>query len=109
MDARRTISLRQEHDGNDHRYLDAALNAAGDLVLVGHDLGPGTAMVSSDGEYEWSRTVRREHLEALLGALGAAAGANVLDVLARDWTGPASHDLETLLRNGAVPSEVHVV
>ena len=54
-------------------------------------------------------TVRREHLQALLGALGAEPGSNVLDVLARAWTGPASHDLEALLRSEAVPSDVQVI
>jgi len=109
MEDKRSVSLRAEHDGEDHRYLDAYVDDAGDLVLAGQDLGPATKLVSDNGEYEWFRTIRSEHVPALVFALGGDAGADVLGVLAAAWTGPASYDLEALLRDGAVPSDVHVV
>jgi hypothetical protein len=58
----RTVLLRAEQDGRNQRFLRASLNAEGALVIEGQDLGPKTALVSSDGEYEWSRTILREHI-----------------------------------------------
>ncbi len=52
------ISLRADEKGPTWRYLTASLNAEGSLVLAGQDLGPGTAIVSSDGEYEYWITVK---------------------------------------------------
>lgn len=108
-DRGRSVKLREEHQGDDDRYLDAYIDGAGDLVLAGQDLGLATELVSPDGEYEWFRIVRRPHRPALVVLLGGQAGADVLDVLADGWTGSASYELEALLRDGAVPSEVHVV
>jgi hypothetical protein len=54
----RQVVLRDERSGRDSRHLAAYLNA-GDPVLEGQDLGPGTAPVSSDGEYEWVQTSGR--------------------------------------------------
>ena len=103
MDGRRTVQLREEHDGADSRYLTARLEANGDLRLSGQDLGPGTAMVSSDGEYEWEQVVPAEHIPTLLAALDAPAGAAILDELSARWSGPASYDLERRIRDSGIP------
>lgn len=90
----RTVSLRAEHDGRNHRYLIATLNSEGALVIEGHDLGPKTELVSSDGEYEWSRTILREHIPQLLILLDEPGDADILSILERYWTGPKSYELD---------------
>src|SRR5215210_7404301 len=98
--ASRTVVLRDEHHGNDHRHLSAYLDDEGALHVDGHDLGPGTEMVSSDGEYEWFETIAAADVPRLTVRLGAAPGE---DVVERDWTGRRSYDLEALLREGDIP------
>ena len=51
--------------------------------------GLGTAPVSDDGEYEWFETIAAAHLPRLVTLLGGADGENVLDLLARKYTGVA--------------------
>lgn len=99
----RKIVLRAEHNGADHRYLEAYVDQHG-LHIDGQDLGPGTAIVSDDGEYEWFSTIAPEHLPRLVALLGGTPGEHVLDILERAWTAPSrSYDLERLLRNSAIP------
>ena len=100
----RQVVLRDERNGRDSRHLSAHLNEAGDLVIAGQDLGPGTAPVSGDGEYEWSETVRAEHLADLIALLGGAPGVDVLDLL-EGYAGARSFELERLLSGGEVPVE----
>jgi hypothetical protein len=64
--------------------------------------------VSNDGEYEWFRTIRAPDLPGLLEVLGGPAGADVLSFLASRYSGSGSYELESLLRKGDVPSELHV-
>ena len=104
----RTISLRAEHDGQDHRYLSATLNTEGALVIEGQDSGPKTASVSSDGEYEWSRTILREHIPKLLTLLDAPADADILGILEQHWTGPMSYELESRIGDSDIPSALWV-
>ena len=84
------------------RYLRARITETGDLELEGHDLGPGTAMVSPDGEYEWWR------LPALRQLLSIPEGEDLLDALAASWSGPRSCDLDAALRDAAIPTELSV-
>ena len=51
------VVLRDERDGRDVRHLEAHLDDEGNLVFEGHDLGPGTAPVHDDGDYEWFETI----------------------------------------------------
>lgn len=104
----RTVSLRAEHDGQDHRYLSATLNTEGALVIEGQDLGPKTASVSSDGEYEWSCTILREHIPKLLILLDEPADADILSTLERHWTGPKSYELESRIRDSDIPSALWI-
>jgi hypothetical protein len=104
----RTVSLRAEHDGPNHRHLSATLNTEGALVIEGHDLGPKTEFVSSDGEYEWSRTILREHLPQLLILLDEPADADILSILEHYWTGPKSYELEDRIRASDIPSALWV-
>lgn len=99
------IALRADETGPTWRFLHASLNDEGDLVLAGHDLGPGTAIVSSDGEYEYWITVKAEHFPRLLALLEASPDADVLQVLAEHWTGERSYELERLIRGSGIPQE----
>ena len=99
------IALRAEEKGPIWSYLDASLNAEGNLVLAGQDLGPGTAIVSPDGEYEFWITVKAGHFPQLLALLEANPDADVLQVLAEHWTGERSYELERLIRGSAIPQE----
>lgn len=101
--ARRTVTLREERQGRDVRWLGAYVDGAGALHVDGQDLGPGTAMVSSDGEYEWFMTVAAGDVDRLVALLGGQPGDDVLVLLERDWTGPRSYDFERLLRQSGIP------
>ncbi|SNR31230.1 hypothetical protein [Blastococcus mobilis] len=103
MDGRPRVLLRDEHDGENSRLLTACLEENGDLRLSGQDLGSGTRVISSDGEYEWETVVPTAHIPALLRALDAPADADILDELAARWTGPASYDLERRIRSTDIP------
>jgi hypothetical protein len=95
--------LRAEVDGDDSRFLDAFVDDDGVLHIDGQDLGPATAIVSSDGEYEWSRTIAAADVPRLVAELGGQPGEDVLDLLQRNWSGSRSYDLEKLLRETAIP------
>jgi hypothetical protein len=103
----RSFVLRDERDGEDWRFLRAYLRD-GDLVLEGQDLGPATATVSNDGEYEYFETVKAADLPQLLHVLGEPADADILEVLARSWRGSASYELEERLRHSGVPVQLFV-
>ena len=98
----RRVNLRAEHEGRNARYLDAYLDG-GDLHIDGQDLGPGTASISSDGEYEWFQVIPRAHVPRLKNLLGAKPDEDILDVLERDWTGKRAGDLERILRESDIP------
>jgi hypothetical protein len=100
---RRTVTLREERNGADVRWLGASVDGAGALQIDGHDLGPSTAMASSDGEYEWFMTVAARDVDRLVAVLGGQPGDDVLALLERAWTGARSHDLERLLRESGIP------
>jgi hypothetical protein len=78
--------------------LEAYLDSGGNLHLDAQDLGQGTETVSSDGEYEYFKTIAAADLRGLLDLLGATMGSDVLDVLGAKWTGTASYDLEERIR-----------
>lgn len=100
---RRTVTLRQERRGADVRWLGAFVDGSGALRVHGQDLGPGTAMVSSDGEYEWFMTVAAGDVHRLVALLGGQPGDDVLELLERDWTGSRSYDFERVLRESGIP------
>lgn len=103
----REVTLRDEVDGPNRRYLGASI-VDNQLRIAGQDLGPATSIVSDDGEYEWCRTVRRSDIPALAAVLGAEPNEDILDLLERVATGEGSYELERLLREGVVPNEVWV-
>jgi len=100
--SRREVTLRNEKRGADTRHLLAYLDDDGDLHIDGHDLGPATAAVSANGEYEWFRTISHEDLPHLRRLLGERPDSNLLDVLEQRWAGARSYDLEKLLRESGI-------
>jgi hypothetical protein len=96
---RRTVYLREERSGRDRRWLDAYIDAEGNLVISGHDLGPATAVMSDEHEYEWSHTFPTSSLPLLLSALGGTDGEDLLDLLASRYTGQNSYELEAVIRD----------
>ena len=107
-DPARKVMLRDEQDGPDRRYLWAYLTADGALHIDGQDLGPATAPVSADGEYEWFQTIRSSHLPRLVELLGGEPGTGVLDLLAERYTGTNAAELERVLRETGLPVELFV-
>jgi ADP-ribosylglycohydrolase len=101
----RRVCLRVEHNSEGSRYLDAYLDNEGALRLDGHDLGPGTALISSDGEYEYFKKIAATDIPALLELLKAPAGADILDVLEVNWSGSESYELERLVGESGIPVE----
>ena len=101
--APRKVVLRDERSGADRRSLWAHLDDRGNLHIDGQDLGPSTALASGDGEYEWSRIIRAEHLPRLIALLGGAPEDDLLALLEKQWSGGHSYDLETLVRRCDIP------
>lgn len=99
----RKVVLREERVGRDYRYLEAYLDEQGRLHIDGQDLGPGTAIVTSDGEYEWFETYAAQDVPRIVELLGGKPGENVLDLLERNWCGAACDELERLLRESDIP------
>lgn len=97
--------LREERSGQGERYLWAYIAPDGALHIDGQDLGPGTALVSADGEYEWFSTVRPVHLPRLVELLGGEAGTDLLDLLSERYTGAGAAELERILRESGIPVE----
>jgi hypothetical protein len=107
-DEQRKVTLRSERQGENSFSLRAYVDAEGNLHIDGQDLGPVTASASSDGEYEYFKTIAASWLPHLLNLLGAPADADVLDVLESTWTGEASWELERLLRESGIPVDVFI-
>lgn len=110
MTSDRVVTLRSEKRGADSRALWASLTEVGDLRIDGQDLGPATAPVSPDGEYEWIQVIRRSDIPDLLSLLGADPDdEDVLDILESSWSGERSYALERLLRESDVKVELFVL
>ena len=61
--SRSHVVLRDERNGRDIRHLKAYLDDEGNLHVEGHDIGPGTAIISDDGEYEWFEKIAAGQVE----------------------------------------------
>lgn len=77
----RTVTLREEREGEDTRFLCARLDAQGNLCIEGHDMGPTVARILGGSEYEWAISLDAAAVPAYVRALGGAAGEDVLALL----------------------------
>lgn len=102
----RKVTLRDEHEGKGSRHLCAYVDEAGNLHIDGQDLGPGTAPVSPDGEYEWFKTIAAVDVPRLVSLLGGTHGENILDLLERGFSGAGSYELEERLGKSDIPVEL---
>jgi hypothetical protein len=103
----RRVQLRYERDGPDSRFLWAYLDDQGNLHIDGQDLGPKTAPVGDDGEYEWFKTIRAEDVPKVVTLLGGSTGDDVLDLMEARYTGEASGELEKRLRESDIKVEFY--
>jgi hypothetical protein len=104
----RTVTLRDEKEGRNSRHLSAYLDNDGNLHIEGQDLGPATAIVSSDGEYEWHEVISARDVPRLLTILGADPSAGVLDDLEMHWSGVRAGELETRIRTSDIDVKLSV-
>lgn len=88
------------------RWLGAYVDEAGNLHIDGQDLGPGTAMVSADGEYEWFETIAAADVPRVIALLDGEPGTDVLDLLEQRWTGMQSYELERRLRESDIHRDI---
>jgi hypothetical protein len=103
----RTVILRDETYGPDHRHLSAYVDELG-LHIDGQDLGPATSTVSDDGEYEWFTTYAPADGPRVVALLDGQPGEDILDLLQRDWTQTLrSYELERRLHESGIPFERH--
>jgi hypothetical protein len=101
-DPQATISLLNERDGPNSWFIDASLDDQGNLI-AGQDLGPATATMSSDGEYEWSVTVPASSLSRAVVVLGGGTDEPILKLLARDYSGRAAYGIRRKLDEAGIP------
>lgn len=104
-DPQKQVVLRSESSPTDSRHLSAKLTDDGGLEIYGHDWGDSVEAFFGRREYEWSWTIKPEHVPLLVEALGGAPGEPVLEVLARECTRPGDTRLSQILsRDKSVPS-----
>jgi hypothetical protein len=102
------LRLGEERDGPDSRTLDAELQADGAVQFSGQDLGPLTAAVSDDGEYEyWFRVEAHDHARAVA-ALGGRPGEALMTVLQRAWSGPQAFRIRRTLDAAGIATHLSV-
>lgn len=108
-DAGVRVQLRAE-ERPDRSWLNlwASLDGDGNLRLDGQDLGPVTRSVSPDGEYEYVTIIAAADVPRFVELAGGTPGHDVLRLLADRWNGPASFELERMLRASDIPVKRHV-
>jgi hypothetical protein len=104
---KRKILLRSTRDASGSRNLWAKINAEGDLVIEGQDLGSGVSEFWGPGntEYEWDWTIRKESLPKLVAELGGGEDGDVLSLLAARFFGDAAAEIESFLKAHEIPFE----
>lgn len=99
------VVLQHARDDQGIRHLEASLTASADLIIQGQDLGPGVERFFGQGlrEYEYTITVRKADVPALLSALGAKD--DVLGALQRHFLNPKSGDPRSFLDEHGIPHD----
>ncbi len=91
----KTVVLRNTRDAQGTRYLEASINAEGDLVIEGQDIGPGVEEFFGVSEYEWAWTISARDCDELLDALGAKS--DLLSALGERFAGEHAADIQPFL------------
>lgn len=102
----RRVVLRDTRDGRGTQFEAAQMEDDGTLRVIGHDTGAGVSDVFGTAitSYEWVYVVPSGRVNALVQALGAEPGDDVLDALASYYQrhgGRISH----LLRSPEIAAE----
>ena len=90
------VVLVEERSGADSRTIWASLAENGDLVISGHDIGPGVERVFGSDEYEFAHTVPFDYVLPFLKILGATKVTDVLTAL-RHFGGPHYEEITDAL------------
>jgi hypothetical protein len=102
----RRVVLRDTRDDRGTQFEDAQIEDDGTLRVAGHDPGPGVSAVfgATITSYEWVYVIPSGRVGALVQALGAEQGDDVLDALATHYR---QHDgqISQLLRSPEIAAE----
>lgn len=101
-----TAVLRQTRNEDGTRYLAAKLQANGDIVIEGQDLGNGVERIFGEGirEYEWAWTIRAIDVPKLSEVLGSPP--NLLKAFKGRFSGDNAANLFTFLKDSGIPLDV---
>jgi hypothetical protein len=97
------VILRNERSNTDTRYLSAAINEQGDLVLEGQDIGQAVQAAFDYSEYEWVWTVKAEDVPLFETALGCQG--NLLPELEAKFSGDNAANLHQFMQTHQIPHE----
>lgn len=103
--ADRRIVLSETKDGNGVSARWVRLTNDGDLLIEGHDLGPGVQLFFGGNEYEFVRTVRAADMPALRRAFQLDEEDDLLAALLERYDGRGTSELEQFIQDAGVPSE----
>ena len=92
----KSIVLR--HSGG--RFLKASINAKGDLVIEGQDLGAEVEAFFGYSEYEWAWTISAKDCDRLLAALGGES--DLLSALGERFSGENAAGLQSFLESEGI-------
>ena len=95
----KSIVLRNSHS----RHLEASINAKGDLVIEGQDLGSEVEGIFGYSEYEWAWTISANDCDRLLAALGAKS--DLLAALGEKFSGKNAANLQSFLESEGIEFE----
>lgn len=104
----RTVILRQTKEDTGSRYLAASLNEQGDLVFEGQDLGADVEAYWGRGcfEYEWTWTIKAQHLLLLSDALAVPKETDILAALVASFSEERAAGIKGFLDREAIPHDV---
>jgi hypothetical protein len=82
--ANRRVTLREQIDTDGRRSLQAGELADGTIQIVGYDAGPGVERAWGPGlsSYDWTWTIKPDHVPALIAALGGKPGDDPIELIA---------------------------
>jgi hypothetical protein len=103
-DERTTLVLTDERDADGTRWRAVKLTDDGQLLVVGHDLGPGVERFFGCQEYEFERTLGADDVARLRVLLGSSADDDLLAAVARSFADTARFE-EFLIEN-AIPGSL---
>lgn len=102
----KSVILRNTQDEGGSRYLSAEIRDNGDLVIQGRDTGPEVERFFGSTEYEWTWTIRANHLSTLIQALGGKPReSEILPLLKAQFSEPHAAELQGFLEQHQIPFE----